>query len=116
MPGVMDNAYCMKTMSSATASFTTNRFDVRNFHEGNFSLAVTGRSGATATLDVAIQGYDPATDIWYDLIAFGQQSSAASASSESAAVTSNLPEYIRVSGTIAGTNPAWDAKVGAVLK
>ena len=87
----------------------TNPIDVHDFKGGAFTIRCTGITGDTLT--VKVMTYDPATDAWYELVAFTGLSAIGQ---ERKVVSADIGTKIALEWTYAGTTATF--KVGANLK
>jgi hypothetical protein len=94
-------------------------YDARYYTAVILHLACTAHSGTNPVLDVIIQGHDPTSDTWFDLVTFTQSTTAVSAETKyvgTGAGTTLLPASIRVKGTVGGTaTPTKTFSVGAIF-
>jgi hypothetical protein len=80
-------------------------FNVCLFRSAILVLTCSAHDGTAPTLDVDIEGYDPASESWYAIVSFTQ----------STTVTSQESKYIGDGGYGGGMLPAqirWKATVG----
>lgn len=103
--------------AARTADGTSAVFEAQNATRVAVTLDVTAASGTSPTLDVKLQGKDPASGEWFDIATFTQ---ATGVTTETVWVgggadTEFLTRTFRVSYTIGGTSPSFTFSVGAAL-
>lgn len=118
--------YQEKTLvASATRTASGNGADLEcyNLTAAHFFLNVSAASGTTPTLDVKIQGKDPVSGGYFDLVAFLQKTvvstgrvviglGAVDDANTDNVANAPLPHVIRASWTIGGTTPSFTFSVG----
>lgn len=122
------NSLTLITSAARTATFNSGTANKKGYKGAIFCLNVSARAGTTPTLDVKLQGYDPASASWYDLTgaAFAQQTAVSTApidllvypgTVESANRKSSqiLPDTFRAVCTIGGTTPSFTFTLGYTL-
>lgn len=110
-----------------TATFNGADFKTDNMTSANFFLDVTAASGTSPTLDVTIEGKDPVSSSYFELVAFTQKTATGTgrvviglgavddANTDNVAVVP-LPYIIRAKATIGGTTPSFTYSVGVSEK
>jgi hypothetical protein len=66
------------TLTGAGTTFSRAYGEFARALKALFALNISAVSGSSPTLDVVVQGYDEVSDVWYDMVTFGQQNAISS--------------------------------------
>lgn len=118
--------YQDKTLVASAARTTSGNgsdYECYNLTAAHFFLNVSAASGTTPTLDVKIQGKDPVSATYFDLVAFAQKTGtgtgrvviglgAVDDTNTDNVANAPLPNVIRAAWTIGGGTPSFTFSVG----
>ena len=104
---VTDNEQTGVVPRTATTTGTSREYpELGSYSRGNFMLDVSAASG-TPTLDVVIQGFNPASQKWHTVVTFAQQTGVTGGTPIAAqAVTLDFITY-RAQWTVGGSTPSF---------
>ncbi len=111
---VTDNEQTGVAPRTATATGNSRSFyEPGAFSKAVFLLDVSAASGTTPTLDVKVQGWNPMSEKWHDVVTFAQQTAATG--TVIAAQTANLDfQAYRALWTVGGTTPSFTFTLAAI--
>lgn len=109
----------LKASGATTATGTTDAVPgIAGIVGAVFYINVTAASGTLPTLDLALQGYDPASNTWNTLASLAQKTTADGMTvkivypNASGAIYQVLPPAYRWQYTIGGTLPSFTFSIG----
>jgi hypothetical protein len=121
----MDETSDFVIITAAAKTASGNSSDIISDRTGlMLFLNITGFSGTTPTLDVKVQGKDPASGTYVDMpgASFAQKVGTGSdtlliypgvTSTVNRQISAALPNVIRIAYTIGGTTPSFTFSIGA---
>lgn len=99
--------------AARTASGTSDSVLAGRMKHGIIYLDITAVSGTSPTLDIDIEGYNPAGDDWHVLDSFAQKTGTGT---DFKRLTEPFSRTLRIAYTIGGTNPSFTFSVAGEFK